>query len=271
MNSLFRLSQNLQKAVWICLLLSISACSTLPSGRGWGEDVSLTNWHRIKLAAASAITDPETWMPLAGAALFSIDNLDEDASDWLSEETLVFGSTEAADDASDYLKEALTVLKVGTALATPSGGTAEVWLPSKLKGLAVMVVASKAVSGTTNFIKDEAGRRRPDDSDNLSFPSGHTSSAYASSTLASRNVRSLNLSDRSRRYLRYTFKGMAAGTAWARVEAERHYPSDVLFAAAMSHFLSAFIHDAFMGLDNPVAVSFSQVEGGLSFQVGWRF
>jgi len=144
-------------------------------------------------------------------------------------------------------------------------------VPSKLKGLAVMVVATKAVSGTTSFIKKEANRRRPDDSDNLSFPSGHTSSAYASSTLASRNVNSLDMSDQSRRVLRYSFKGMAAGTAWARVEANRHYPSDVLFAAAMSHFLSAFIHDAFMGLDNPVALSFAREKNGLSLQLGWHF
>ena len=271
MNSLFRFSQSLHRAIWICLLLSISACSTMPSGRGWGEDVSLTNWHRIKLAAVNAVTDPETWVPLAGAAVFSIDELDEDTSDWLSEETPIFGSNDSADDASDYLKETLTVLKVGTALATPSGETAEVWLPSKLKGLAVMVVASKTVSGTTDFIKEETDRRRPDDSDDLSFPSGHTSSAYASSTLASRNVNSLDISDRSRRHLRYGFKGLAAATAWARVEAKRHYPSDVLFAAAMSHFLSAFIHDAFMGLDSPVSVSFAREEEGLSMQFGWRF
>ena len=36
--------------------------------------------------------------------------------------------------------------------------------------------------------------------------------------------------------------------AWARVEGDRHYPSDVLAGAALGHFLSAFIHDAFLGL-----------------------
>ena len=79
------------------------------------------------------------------------------------------------------------------------------------------------------------------------------------------------MTDRSRRILRYSLKGMAAGTAWARMEANRHYPSDVLFAAAMSHFLSAFIHDAFMGLDHPATVSFNRESDGLSFQIGWRF
>ena len=40
-----------------------------------------------------------------------------------------------------------------------------------------------------------------------------------------------------------------AGTAWARVEGERHYPSDVLAGMAIGHFFGAFITDAFLGLD----------------------
>ena len=134
-----------------------------------------------------------------------------------------------------------------------------------------MVVASEVPSKVTDFTKEETGRRRPDGSDSRSFPSGHTSQAYASSTLASRNLNSLNLSEKSRSLLRYTFKGMAAGTAWARVEAKRHYPSDVLFAAAMSQFLSAFIYDAFMGLDDATTVSFTKEPDAMSLQIGWRF
>jgi hypothetical protein len=38
----------------------------------------------------------------------------------------------------------------------------------------------------------------------------------------------------------------ATGVAWARVEAGGHYPSDVLAGAALGHFISAFIYDAFM-------------------------
>ena len=43
--------------------------------------------------------------------------------------------------------------------------------------------------------------------------------------------------------------GIAAGTAWARIEAGEHYPSDVLVGYALGHFFSAFIQDAFLGLD----------------------
>ena len=271
MNRILVSGYTLYRVMLACLLVQASGCGTLPSGRGWGEDVSLTNWYQIKQAALSAAKDPETWAPLAGAAVFSMGELDESVSDWASKETPVFGSNRAAEDASDYLRGTLSLIKVGTALATPSGDTADEWLLLKFKGLAVMTVASAVPNEITDFIKQETDRRRPNDSNESSFPSGHATQAYASSTLASRNVDSLDLSEKSRRIMRYTFKGMAAGTAWARVEANLHFPSDVLFAAGLSHFLSAFIHDAFMGLDDDTVVSVTRERGGMSLQLGWRF
>jgi hypothetical protein len=41
---------------------------------------------------------------------------------------------------------------------------------------------------------------------------------------------------------------MASGVAWARVEGAQHFPSDVLAGAAIGHFLSAVIHDVFLGI-----------------------
>jgi membrane-associated phospholipid phosphatase len=41
---------------------------------------------------------------------------------------------------------------------------------------------------------------------------------------------------------------LATGVGVARVEAGAHCPSDVLAGAAIGHFLSAFIYDAFIGL-----------------------
>ena len=131
MNRVFISGHKFQMAVLICLFVLLSGCSTLTSGRGWGEDVSLIKWHQIKLALVNAAKDPETWVPLAGAMVFSIDDLDEDTSDWLSKETPVFGSNSAASDASSYLKEALNLIKVGAALATPSGDAVDEWVPSR--------------------------------------------------------------------------------------------------------------------------------------------
>ena len=47
-----------------------------------------------------------------------------------------------------------------------------------------------------------------------------------------------------------SFGVIAAGAAWARVEGNVHYPSDVLAGMALGHFVAALINDAFMGLDD---------------------
>lgn len=44
--------------------------------------------------------------------------------------------------------------------------------------------------------------------------------------------------------------GLAVGTAWARVEARKHYPADVLAGLSPGHFISAFVGDAFLGVES---------------------
>jgi membrane-associated phospholipid phosphatase len=66
----------------------------------------------------------------------------------------------------------------------------------------------------------------------------------------------------------------AAATAWARVEANKHYPSDVLAGAAIGHFLTAFIHDSFLGLPEEsylFHLEFAPVKKGALLSVGWSF
>ena len=82
---------------WTCLpLLAIpvlfaSACSTLPNGERWGENVSFPGWERLKSTTWKVARDPHTWVPLAGAAVLSIGDLDEDLSDWAVREHPLFG------------------------------------------------------------------------------------------------------------------------------------------------------------------------------------
>jgi membrane-associated phospholipid phosphatase len=66
---------------------------------------------------------------------------------------------------------------------------------------------------------------------------------------------------------------LASGVAWARVEARVHYPSDVLFGAALGHFLAAFIHDAFLNLpdDRYTDVSTFALEDGVGVQLAFQF
>lgn len=250
----------------VFLVLLGTGCTTLPNGHRWGEDVSFGSWERIKTATLKAATDPETWVPVAGALLLSIGDLDEDLSDWAIRETPVFGSIDSAEDASDDLKTLLLATTVISAVATPSGAEPGEWLAAKFKGVLVGVAAVGASGSVTNSLKDATDRERPlkKTSDN-SFPSLHATEAYSYATLTSRNVDTLALSPMTRKVLRISAKTLAAGTAWARVEAGKHYPTDVLAGAAIGHFLTAVIHDSFMGLDEAVQVDvqLDRREGGM--------
>ena len=167
----------------------------------------------------------------------------------------MFGSTKSASDASADLSNTLVFFALTTAIATPSGDNLDDWLSNKSRGILVEASAAALVSESTDLLKHQVDRRRPDDSDNLSFPSGRTSKAYAASTLASRNVNAMPLSNNSKQILRLGFKTMAAGTGWARVEARAHYPSDVLAGAALANFITSMIHDAFIYHDEVITMS----------------
>jgi len=144
---------------------------------------------------------------------------------------------------------------------------------AKLKGLTVGLTAVLLTDGTTELLKKATDRTRPDGSDDESFPSRHTSSASAFTTLANRNLDSIHMGPTLTPAIKAGNLVIASGVAWARVEARRHYPSDVLAGAALAHFLTAFIHDAFLNLSEDDDVDFTvlPVEGGAAVGLSLRF
>lgn len=46
----------------------------------------------------------------------------------------------------------------------------------------------------------------------------------------------------------------ASGVAWARVEGERHFPTDVLAGAALGHMLTRFMQDIIFGESRPFSL-----------------
>jgi len=229
----------------------IVSCGTLSNGRRWGEDATLfPGWERIKKSAVDVALEPETWAPAVCAAVIQIDNADERISEWAVRHTPVFGSVERANDASDLMVEAAGVAYLATTLATPGGDDAKEWTVSKSKGLAVGVTSLLASQGATAYLKEATNREGPDGAEEC-FPSMHTAKASSRATLASRNLESIPMSNTARYAFRTGFTALAAGTAWARVEGTTHYLGDVLVGYSLGHFISAFINDAFLGVDSP--------------------
>ena len=252
----------------------LTGCSTLSTSRTWGEDATWNpGWDRLREATVDAVKSPRTWGPLAAALVLQIDDMDERVTDWASDNTPVFGSMDNADRWSDYLRDASGGVYLMTALLTPGGDDPLEWTTSKLKGLATGASAWGVTAGTTDLLKGQADRTRPDGSDNRSFPSGHASTAGAFTTLSMRNISCMSLSRSFERYINLAFYGIAAGTAWARVEARQHYPSDVLTGYAIGHLASAIINDAFLGLDTGkgAILAVEPSRQGLNLNLTWRY
>jgi len=256
------------------VLLFGAGCGTLPDDRGWGQDALWpVDPERVALAARDALLNPATVVLLGGALAFTIDDFDERVADWAVEDNPIFGSEHGADDTSTYLRNALEIEAFVTPLATPSGDTVKQWLSAKLRGYAVEVGTAETVGGLTALLKREIERTRPDSSDIDSFPSGHSARAFSYMTLSNRNLQAIDRLENVRPVLKTVNVVAAVGVGWARVEAGRHFPSDVLAGAALGHFLTAFLHDAFMNLpeDAPVDLAVFPVENGEGMALALRF
>lgn len=256
----------------LSVVLICSGCSTLASGHGWGAKATARpGWERVRQAAVEAAKDPWVWVPVAGALVFEIDSFDRRTSDWAREHTPVFGSTKNAVRWSDDLRAACGFMMIGTLIATPSGNDSGEWLLNKLKGGIVELAAVGATSITTGMLKDAAGRTRPNGADDESFPSGHSSSAAVSCRLAKINLDSIAIGSGARLATDVGIDAMQFGTAWARVEAGEHFPSDVLVGIALGNFLGRFVTAAFLDPGSQQSVSLALVEGGVTLSWNARF
>ena len=224
----------------------------MTNGRGWGQDATLApGWVRVGQAALNAAASPETWGPAAGALVFQVDDADRKVTKWAAGNTPVFGSQERADRMSYDLRDAAGALWIASAVAAPSGDRAEDWLIAKAEGLGVQEGAGVFMRGTVSILKDGTDRARPNGIGRGSFPSAHATGAAFYATLASRNLDALQWSPALNAASQLGLGAITAATAWARLEANQHYPSDVLGGIALGHFLGAFFTEAFVGLDNP--------------------
>lgn len=264
----------------LILLLIVPLLHGCASSRGertaWTENATLLpGWQRIGRSAADAAFDPQVWIPLLGAATFTLGDLDEEVSDWARDKTPLFGDTEDATDASDDLLFLGTAFYVGTALAADSGDNTSEWLLNKGRGLLGGFTILAVNNATTSGLKSLAGRERPggggEDGDDDSFPSRHTSHAATSAALASRNLDYTGIGDTGKAWLRVGLHGTAALTGWARIEAGRHYPSDVLAGYALGQFLGRFLNDAFLMPDRGMHLTLHPADEEGRLMLGLQF
>lgn len=184
-------------------------------------------------ALGESLRHPSVWAPLAGAALVAVADVDDEWSENAIDDQPVFGDD--AQDLSDKLRDATTIFALGSALAAP----AENWAARGERlgvNLGVMLVEGALTTG----LKEATGRERPDELGDRSFPSGHTAQAASRMSLTAHNLAIDTWDPLPRRAMQVGVLGMTAATGWARVEAAKHFPSDVLVGAALGNLVANF-------------------------------
>jgi len=221
-----------------------------------------------RLAARTALRDPGTWAPAGAAAVIAVGGWDREISDWASKHNPIFGSKESAATWSDRLRAASDLGMIATALSVHAD---EHKWRLRTKTLVVEEVGAITTSSLTSLLKSATDRLRPDGSDYESFPSGHASRAFAYCAGSRRNLEATELGPGWRIGLTAGFETLAAGTAWARVEAQKHYPTDVLAGAALGNYVGLFLHDAFLGRSESTFVSVNADPRRPSFRIALTF
>jgi membrane-associated phospholipid phosphatase len=196
--------------------MCLTGCAALPGARRWGEDVTISpGWDR-------------------------------QVSAWAIRETPIFSSPRSAANWSDHLRSAAVLSHGVTVLLTPSGEDARTRMVNKAKGYALDLAIVGVANGITHVLKAEVGRMRPSRTNTESFTSGHTTSATTYGRLAARNLGYFDITAAARRRITYGLDALTIATAWARVEAGAHYPSDTLFSIALGNFSANFFRNAFV-------------------------
>ncbi len=213
-----------------------------------------------KAVALNAFYDPYTIAPLVGAVVFGIGDLDQQTSDWAQRETPVFDSPSSALKASDRLRYGVDTAASILILTAPAKEEQH-WLYQKSVGFLNAASSHSLTLNTTGVLKRETLRDRPNGSGSRdSFPSAHSSTAWNYAAVGRRFNHEAHYAEGVKTILDTGLNLTAASVAWARVEGGVHYPSDVLFGAALGNFFGLFIYDAFLvNADQKMRISFNPV------------
>jgi hypothetical protein len=204
-------------------------------------------WDRMGRAAHAAASSPRTWAPLLGAVALQIGDADRKLQTRMAEHTPVFGSQQRADERSDDFRSLSQGLWVVTALVPWEDEPAEGWFAAKGRVVLAQGGARLVTSKLTGDLKDGTSRLRPNGAGETSMPSDHATRVSLYNTMSAYNLQRMGWSTQNLARAQLGLDVLAGATAWARVEANQHYPSDVLVGLGLGHFMGSFFTHAFLG------------------------
>lgn len=199
---------------------------------------------RLKYAFKKEISSPHVWAPLVAAGALRHKHMDDKLSKWAREKNPVFGNQDKAESISDRTNDVLEYEAYATLVLSPTMQGEFTWknyLATKGKELLTMEAGVRGSYWSTQGIKNVGKRERPLSQDNYSFPSGHATAAGAWKKAATNN---LDTFERPYPIIGAVTNALSFTTVWARVEAGKHYPSDVLVGYALGTFITGFVWSA---------------------------
>lgn len=218
------------KAVGLLLLSVLAACASSPDNGRFGRhfeapiigEALQEQWQRPDRAI------PELTLLATVPVAFALDaDLHEDRP---KEPITVGGKT-----AGDVLPIALGVGAMTVGGFDWAGGDDAHTFEAASEALALTAI-------TTETLKNVVGRHRPDSESPTSFPSGHTSFAFAATTVL---LRELEKDDGDSAWNPWEIAAYvpAGYVAWERVRADRHWPSDVAAGAFIGVLVANWVWD----------------------------
>lgn len=183
------------------------------------------------------------------------------------QDRLAFAGGESAQKLADVMRPLGTPIVWAPALLVVAGA-GHVSGRSEWVGASARIAVSAVIPAVaTQLLKVSAGRSRPEDSPedpydfdpftrDASFPSGHTTLAFAVATAIARETRS--------RWVPWVGYPVAALVGWSRVHDNEHWASDVVGGAAVGTWLAAKSED-WLRARRPASAStepFVSVSGG---------
>ena len=224
-----------QSAFLVGIFIVLTGCA----GGDWGARSGFpSSWQAVGDAAVEAARQPGVWVPLSGALVVGVGDLDDNISDWAVREQPLFGRNAA--DVSDTLLDVSLGIWAATTLLAPADAIGD-----RFRGTAVQASSIVLTGGISEGLKSLTGRTRPNDENNNSFPSGHASQAAVRSYWARTNLGHVDLPKGVQVGSSIALHSLGYATAWARVEANRHFPSDVLAGLALGNFMGKFMQALF--------------------------
>jgi membrane-associated phospholipid phosphatase len=127
---------------------------------------------------------------------------------------------------------------------------------SATEAAGAFAISCAVTSTATEILKKQIGRPRPDNSDSLSYPSGHATTAAWANRYSARMLGVLDISPPIRSTAGAALTLLTVGAAWGRVEGGRHHIGDVMAGAWVGTALTDAAFGLYRGGDYTSGVRF---------------